>query len=96
MEATHSGLWKTTRSEPGDLIFASASPASRVVLTITKTGDPPPPIEVQVNGVVAANGGMTRGELSRTFCFADVTTIHIVNGAQSQGAASGDYTITFQ
>jgi hypothetical protein len=97
MEATHSGHWKTTTSEPGDLIFTSEAPARRLVLTVSKQGDPPPTIEVQVNGVVAANGGMMRGDLSRTFCFADVNTIHIVNGATSTSAdATGDYTITFQ
>jgi hypothetical protein len=97
MDATHSGHWKTTRSEPGDLIFSSEAPAHRLVLTVSKKGDPPPTIEVQVNGVVAANGGMMHGDLSRTFCFSDVSTIHIVNApASTSTGATGDYTITFQ
>jgi hypothetical protein len=93
---THTGKWKVSSAETEDLIFASPA-ACDVFLTVSKTGDPPPPIEVQVNGVVVPNGAMTRGELSRTFRFSEVNTIHIITGANPfPFGATGEYLITFE
>ena len=99
---THHGDWSLVATATGvgrdssDLVFASATPVG-VMLTI---GRPESilAVTVRVNGIDVPDGTLEASETSRTFLFADVTSIHLVVGAVLPGydriRISGTYEIS--
>ena len=100
---THHGTWAlaATATEVGrdssDLVFVSATPVS-VLLTIIEAFESVLPVTVRVNGSDVPDGTLEASETSRTFLFADVTSIHLVVGAVLPGydriRISGTYEIS--